>query len=150
MYNNHQRFLLTYGTPLMDGSQLQHNLGFLANTKSADQILNGTYEFEDNVDPTTKELLNQISQMSRTHRNQTVDYIISKEDYQKYWKTSKEKTSSSFSGLHFGHWKAAAYDNNISELHAMLTQIAFQSGSPYIRWSTGLSVMLEKTWCYIG
>jgi len=31
---------------------------------------------------------------------------VSEEDYQTHWKQSREKISSSMSGLHFGHWKA--------------------------------------------
>ena len=40
--------------------------------------------------------------------------------------------------------KASADSDILSELHAMLTQIAFQSGSTYLRWLSGLSVMIEK------
>ena len=65
-------------------------------------------------------------------------------DYQAHWKWSKECTSSSISGLHFGHWKAAAESNFLSKLHALFTDIVVSTGYSPIRWQQGLSVMLEK------
>jgi len=37
-----------------------------------------------------------------------IPMTVSKEDYQMHWKRSREGMSSSMSGLHFRHWKAAA------------------------------------------
>ena len=69
---------------------------------------------------------------------------VSLQDYQVHWKQSKECTSSSISGLHFGHWKAAAESDFLSELHALFTDIIISTGYSPIRWQQGLSVMLEK------
>ena len=73
-----------------------------------------------------------------------VEILITLQDFQWYWKGCREKTSSSISGLHFGHWKAAAESEELSELHAMMTQMAFQAGCPLLRWCKGLQVILEK------
>ena len=34
--------------------------------------------------------------------------------------------------------------NEVAELHAMLTQIEFQSGTPITRWCNGLKVILQN------
>ena len=47
-----------------------------------------------------------------------VSVIITKEDFQHYWRRMKERTASSFSGRHFGHYKAAAHSDFLSEVHA--------------------------------
>ena len=75
----------------------------------------------------------------------SVPCTISREDYQQYWKKAKESTSSSFSGLHFGHWKSAASYNFLSEIHSLFTEITISTGYIPLRWTFGLTVMLEKS-----
>jgi len=48
------------------------------------------------------------------------------------------------SGLHFGHWKAAAESDTLLEIHAMFTEITVSTRHSPRRWQQGLSVMLEK------
>ena len=48
------------------------------------------------------------------------------------------------SGLNFGHYKAASASTNLSNIHALMTHIAFNNVSPYDRWTKGLLVMLQK------
>jgi hypothetical protein len=52
---------------------------------------------------------------------------------------------SSISGLHDGHYKAAASNDTLSEIHALITKLADTGASPLARWEMGLSCMLEKT-----
>ena len=73
-----------------------------------------------------------------------VETAISHKDFQEYWNRSKEKTSSSISGLHFGHWKAAIKSAELSEIHSLYTEIAISSGYAPLRWMKALTVMLEK------
>jgi hypothetical protein len=144
MTNNNKTFKLTYGTPLMNGSRLSKDIGLLANTPSAKQILDGTYNFPPGTDPHTIKLLKHIGEVARRIGHDPIDVKISTEDYKKYWNKRKEKTSSSFSTLHFGHWKAAASNSTLATIHAKMTEISFRTGSPLNRWTSGLSVMLEK------
>jgi hypothetical protein len=48
-------------------------------------------------------------------------------------------------GLHFSHYKAAATNDALSEIHALFTELAITGESPFSRWESGLSCMLEKT-----
>ena len=57
---------------------------------------------------------------------------------------AKEDTSSSESGIHFGHYKAGAQSISISHFHALKTSLALKRGIALTRWSRGLLVMLEK------
>ena len=57
---------------------------------------------------------------------------------------SKEKTSSSESGIPFGHYIAGAQSSIISRNHALKTTIALKRRFALDRWSRGLSVMLEN------
>ena len=56
-------------------------------------------------------------------KDDRISPMVTREDYQKYWKPSKEKTSSSYSGLHFGHWKAASESDYLLEVHALLPKL---------------------------
>ena len=140
MANNEARFRLTENTPPMT-EPLRSELGFLGNTEAARQILNGTYECPPEVDEYTKAFLAQIQVPQQQPQ---VRLSITSDDYIWYWKKAKERTSSSFSGLHFGHWKAAIGTPLLVEFHALFTEVAFTGGLPLGRWQQGLSVMLEK------
>ena len=71
--------------------------------------------------------------------------VVSMEDFQHYWKRAKEKTASSFSGLHFGHYKAIAHSDILSKVHALNLTLISKTGSAPDRWAQGLSFMLEKS-----
>ena len=69
---------------------------------------------------------------------------VQREDFIQFWKGAREKTSSSLSGRHFGHYKAASHSHNLSEIHASFQHVASKSGIQLQRWAKGLTVMLEK------
>ena len=73
-----------------------------------------------------------------------VSVIITKEDFQHYWRRIKERTAPSFSGQHFWHYKAAAHSDFLSEDHAKTIELVTKTGTTPERWSKGLSMMLEK------
>ena len=80
MSNNNERFKLAYGTPLMTGSTLNTDLGFLGNTKSAEKILNGTYNFPPGTDTHTIQLLRCIGQVAQCISHNPINVRISTED----------------------------------------------------------------------
>ena len=76
----------------------------------------------------------------QTRKNTTICW----QEWQKRWARAKEDTSSSESGLHFGHYKAGAQSLMISHLHALKATIILKRGCVIDIWYCGLSVMLEK------
>ena len=73
-----------------------------------------------------------------------VDIIVTEGDFKYYWSKARERTSLSFSMLHFGHYKAAAKSDKLSKLHALKLTLISRFGSAPERWRRGLSVLLEK------
>jgi len=143
MKNNEKRFWLTENMPpLME--PLRTELGFLADTDAAHHILNSTYVCPPGVDGSTAEFLQSLRVLEPLEPDDMIPMTVSRQDYQLHWKCSKERTSSLISGLHFGHWKAAAESNKLSEIHALFTEITVSMGHSPRRWQQGLSVMLEK------
>ena len=138
MENNENRFRLMESTPPMN-EPLLSDLG-----DATKHILNGTYICPEGVDAYTK---NFIASLQITTPINPADFIpntVSLQDYQAHWKRITECTSSSISGLHFGHWKAAAESNFLSELHALFTDIIVSTSYSPVWWQQGLLVMLEK------
>ena len=76
--------------------------------------------------------------------NGEVKIVITQEDYQHYWKRAKERTASSYSGIHYGHYKSAAHSDYLSRTHALKLSLITATGEAPERWARGLSVMLEK------
>jgi hypothetical protein len=138
-----QRFRLTEQTPFMQDPLLS-SLGHLGLTATAQDILSGTYECPEEVDEYTKTFLTSLQFPSHPHMIPDISCEITKQDFQQYWRKAKERTSSSLSGLHFGHYKAAAHSDYLSELQAVKTQLAVTGYSPLTRWRTSLVCMLEK------
>eukprot|EP00956_Cyclotella_meneghiniana_P035079 scaffold111156_cov136-Cyclotella_meneghiniana.AAC.1 len=60
-------------------------------------------------------------------------------EFQDYWKKAKERTSSSYSGRHFGHYKAASKDDFLSALHTGNINLATHRGRPLDRWRKGVT-----------
>ncbi len=138
MENNKKCFQLMESTPPMN-EPLLSDLG-----DATKRILNRTYICPEGVDAYTK---NFIASLQITTPINLADFIpntVSLQDYQVHWKRITECTSSSISGLHFGHWKAAAESNFLSELHALFTDIIISTGYSPVWWQQGLSSMLEK------
>jgi hypothetical protein len=69
---------------------------------------------------------------------------VTPEDFQCFWHTARERTGSSYSGLHFGHYIAASFCPDLSLLHAVKLSICARNGVPLTRWGKGLTVLLEK------
>jgi hypothetical protein len=140
--NNVARFNLTIHTPLMQNT-MTTLLGYMANTTTAEQILDGTFVPPDDLDFHTRGMLALLQQPTETDLP-LINTTITKEDFQNYWKKANEKISSSWSQLHFGHYIAASEDDFLSEIHALKTHLACSTGYSFPRWKKGLTVMLEK------
>ncbi len=76
----------------------------------------------------------------------SIDTTVSVYNFQVYWQGANEAISSSYSRLHFGHYKATSFDKNLSNLHAAKLSACAKKGIPLHRWGVRLTVLLEKTW----
>jgi hypothetical protein len=88
--------------------------------------------------------LKEIARIWRLTSNGEISIIITKEEFQHYWRRVKHHTASSFSGRHFGHYAVVAHSDLLSEGHARHLVLITRTGAAPKRWSKGLSVMLGK------
>ncbi len=82
-------------------------------------MLDGTYDFPPDIDVATKELFEEIANIHSIVPPNLVTGVILKVRWQKRWKKVEEDTSSTYSGLHFGHYIAGADCDYISQFHTL-------------------------------
>ncbi len=81
-------------------------------------ILDGTYVAPTDLDSATKELFAEIVAICQRIPENFVPITITLAQWQQYWKVVKEETSSSESGLHFGHYIVGCESDLITHFHA--------------------------------
>ena len=108
------------------------------------EILEGKVKPPTGTDLATVIILNKISRIWRLMGDGEVSIIITKEDFQHYWRRVKERTASSFLGRHFGHYAAVAHSDLLSDAHTRYLALITKTGAAPKRWPKGLSFMLEK------
>ena len=74
----------------------------------------------------------------------SVSSHMDRKDWREHWRRSREETSSSLSGRHFGHYKAGMLLDYITHFQALFATLVMHHGLVMERWARGLSVMLEK------
>jgi hypothetical protein len=138
------QFSLAHSTPIMK-TLLGERLQYLSDETLARSIIMGTYNIPSDIDPATKLILEEIGKLGiKIVNGEGNEIIIMPDNFKHFWQKVNKFTSSSMSGVHYGHYKAAIQDERSSEILALqLTGIA-QSGIPPNHWSIGLQVMLEK------
>jgi len=109
---------------------------------AAHAILEGSYICPPDTDEFTKQFIEAL-QWPSLHP-QLISLILTPEAFCAHWKWAQERTSSSYSGLHFGHYKAAAFSPSLAHLHARFTQLVFMTGISLSPYQSGLQVILEK------
>lgn len=137
------RFRLAFTAPCYSG-KLFDDIGYLGDTEASRQILEGTYEFDPDEDPGTRLLLEEAAITFSQMSGEEIATYVTVDDFQHYWQRVNERTSSSYSGLHFSHYKAASFDIHLSALHAKKLSMAAKAGVPLKRWGFGVTVLLEK------
>jgi hypothetical protein len=112
-----KHFRLAYSTPCYRG-QLFDDLGYMGDTECSQQILEGTYEYLPNTNIWMKKILQEAQHTFSCMFGAKIATTIFTADFQQYWKRVDERTSSSFSGVTFSHYKAVASHSMLSLMHA--------------------------------
>ena len=139
---NERRFTQAFNTPLTI-PPLSSDFGLLGNGPEADNLLQGNYTPPSSVDPTTAEVLSNLS-ITDTPKHTIQPTPITCNELCEGWQRVKERTSSSPSTLHVGHWKAVCSDPATTWVNMVMINIPYISGYSPKRWQHGLNVMIEK------
>jgi hypothetical protein len=137
------RFKLARDAPICEG-KLFDDIGYLGDTMCTKAILEGTYEFLPEMDWHTRLLCEEAHRIFSLKSTEEISNYVSSDDFQYFWKHCDEFIQSSYSHIHFGHYKAIAHDCYLSALEAAKLSLAASTGIPMDRWGSALTVLLEK------
>ncbi len=139
-----KRNMLAGEAPICNGDLLQ-DFSYTTMTPASCAVLDGTYVTPPNSDAATLELFAEIAHIHRLIPAGSVSIIITPKQWKQYWEVVNEETSSSESGIHFGHYIVCSKSDIISHYHATRVTVMLAHAIQLERWSRGLSAMLEKT-----
>jgi hypothetical protein len=92
-------------------SLLEDRLRYLQDKELARSIITGTYDILDDLDEATTLILKEIGKMDlKIVNGEGNKIVITPLELIHFWKKVGEFTSSSSSGVHYGHYKAAIQD----------------------------------------
>ena len=100
-------FTLAHSALIMK-SLLGDQLTYLSDKSLARSIIMGTYEFPLDLDPATRHILEEIGKLGiKIINGEGSKIVITPDDFKNFWQKVNKFTSSSMSGIHYGHYKAA-------------------------------------------
>ncbi len=94
------------------------DMEYLADGPVAQQILEGTFEYPQDLDHATRLLFKEVAATCGALLPREAATYVTSADFQHFWQITKERTSSLYSCLHFGHYIAASFCPDLSLLHA--------------------------------
>ena len=107
----------------------------------SNRSLKGNIFAPPNLDKYTAAYIRALKMPAAVRRTGRVSDRITSEDWKGAWAKQKERTSSSVSGIHFGHYKAAIQDERLCKIDADMADIAFTSGFVTSRWKRSVDIM---------
>ena len=97
------------------------------------------------MDPAAKLILEEIGNLGvKLVNGKENEIIVTPDEFKRFWRKVNKFTSSSISGVHYGHYKVTIQDKMSTEILACQLTVIPQSGIPPEVWSIGLQVILEK------
>ncbi len=136
-------FYLGEESPICKGN-LRGEFGYNATSPTARAILDGIYEYPNDFDEATKELCQECAIIRQSIPKESIDIKITRENHHTHWRWAKEETSSSCSGLHFGHYKAGSLLDYINHFHTLKATLLLHHGLVLDRWAQGLYQLCSK------
>jgi hypothetical protein len=115
--------------------ELFNQFGYTANTPASKAVLDGTYQAPVGTDTATSDLFAEIAAIQKMVPENSVSIIISPEQWKQYWRTVNKKTSSSESGIHFGHYIMESKSIIISHYHAARVSVTLAHAIQLEKWS---------------
>jgi len=131
-------------TPFASG-YLADLLGDVLTSYEAAHLLEGKLQVDESKVPLpeTLTMLDFLGEPYSTTMSPSDGRITSSQFIDNY-RNVQEKTSSSFSGRHVGHYKAVLDNPSLVAVHATMMSIPYQVGFSPSRWHEVVDVMLEK------
>jgi hypothetical protein len=139
---NHEWFQQASDTPFGHG-ELYNMLGYSGLTEEAHAVAEGDCVAHLGI-PMSKEVQLFLEECSRPDHVPSVETVITTKDFVDSIKAWKEKTSTSPSGRHLGHYRTAILDKDLVSLHTDLLNLPITYGFAPERWTHSVTPLIEK------
>jgi hypothetical protein len=127
---NETRFSQSEQTPPMQDLTIS-DIGYLADTQEAEEILKGSYEAPQGTDKYMKELLNDMHMpqviQDGIKNHGFISTKISPAENRQGW-TKRKLASAEPSGLTMNHYAVGGEDDLLNEIDMLLRQLPYQFG----------------------
>ena len=121
---------------------LADDLGFDGTSEVCQQILDGVYIPPPGTDEYTCAYLKELQRPAIIQQTPTAN--IDTPTFQSGWKKINENISAGLTGIHFGHMKACAMDDLLSDFEATICHIPYNTGYSPEDWKSSLNTMIPK------
>jgi len=126
---------------------LKTYFGYKGDTKGADNLVEGhlpSLDIMQQLLPETQSILKYLATFPKQSQGDPTSPTIMMEQFRTLYNNMDERTSSSPSGRHLGHYKVAAKSELLSKLHTQMMSIPYMVGISPQQWRQAVDVMLEK------
>ena len=89
-------------------------------------------------------VLEEIGKIEVQLTDGAITIEITPKEFQYFWRQTQEGTASLQSGIHYGHYKTAAYSDCFSSFFGQEDYLNLEDRVSPNRWGYGLTVMLMK------
>ena len=121
MKENTGRFKLAYSSPFLNDNLLEQ-LGISGEGPLVGQILKQQQLPE--LDPTIRE----VFLLFATGSHSPISSVIALEEWIDHWRSVDERTASSYSGLHYGHYKAYTFAPEVAAIKCKIVNLSLRNG----------------------
>ena len=139
---NVARFTQNINTPFLM-EPLVSEIGLLAETEAANNILKGEYQVPEQLDEYTKALIKELKLPEGIPITGAIPNTVTPEDNKNAWESQKEKVSSQ--GLHFGHTKACSSHPHLNNFDAQVRSLPYKHGFAPEAWKKITDVEILKS-----
>jgi hypothetical protein len=131
-------------TPFVSGP-IAAKIGPFADNDYCEAILNGTFDITDIAESTeVKDLLHGMRYPDTSNPTEPINTQITTETFSDAMEHMRERTSSSPSGRHYGHYRALLRDKETLGQIASLANFCFQWGVTLKRWEKVTQPLIPK------
>ena len=109
-------------------SPLLDDLGYLAESPVADEIIAGRYILSPGTDPYACELIEVLAMPESIRAKGPVNCIATVEEHRVGWKGQKARTASDKSTIGFEHYKTAIFDEDLCSMDCLLRTVPLEVG----------------------
>ena len=131
------------GTPSMSPPFLT-DFGYLSDTPSAVQVINGAYTPPPNMDPYLCDLLEAMAMPASIRDLGPCLISITAEENKRAWNSQSVKTSGEPSCLSFAHYKTASLNPTLNKIDTFMRSLPLSAGFSPKAWQTITDVEILK------